>query len=66
MNILVTNIDTDDEIFEGNAEDFLEVMEYDEELELVLNELDFLDIGTETEFQNLIITKTEDTELLDD
>ena len=40
MRILVTNIDTLEEIFEGDAEDFLADNSYDEDIEFALCTLD--------------------------
>lgn len=65
MNIVVINSETEMEIFDGNAEDFLECMEYDSELEFELNELDFKPIGTEIEFNYMFIKKT-DSDLIED
>ena len=65
MNIVVVNAETEMEIFDGNAEEFLEAMEYDSELEFELNELDFKPIGTEIEFNYMSIKKT-DSDLIED
>lgn len=48
MRILVTNIDTLDEIFEGDAEDFLADNSYDEDIELALCMLDERHVGSKT------------------
>lgn len=44
MNIRVFDLD-DEMIFEGEAEDFLEVNDYDSEIEYALNELDRKRVG---------------------
>lgn len=48
MRILVTNIDTMEEIFEGEAEDFLLDNSYDEDIELALCMLDERHVGSKT------------------
>lgn len=42
-------LDGNDEIFRGNADEFLEVNDYDEEIELCLNELNTRVLGAEIE-----------------
>ena len=48
MRIVVTNIDTLEEIFEGDAEDFLADSSYDEDIELALCTLDERHVGSKT------------------
>ena len=48
MRIVVTNIDTLEEIFEGDAEDFLADNSYDEDIELALCMLDERHVGSKT------------------
>ena len=48
MRIVVTNIDTLEEVFEGDAEDFLADNSYDEDIELALCMLDERHVGSKT------------------
>lgn len=59
-----------EDIFEGDCEEFLEVNEYDEELEEFLNNLENYEIGTQkiyygNQAMEYIIEKLEDDSLWD-
>lgn len=59
MFIEVTNVDTNEVIFEGEAEVFLERMEYDELLEDFLVDLDEKDEGEKRTFYGDLILSGE-------
>ena len=49
MRILVTD-EFNDKIFKGDADEFLELNDYDEELEIELNNLNRMDVGDSVDF----------------
>lgn len=69
MFILVTDNEMNEEIFKGDADEFLEENDYDSELELCLNELDCMPINSTTTFcgfmnDSFTIEKIEDEETM--
>lgn len=70
MFILVTDNEINEEIFKGDADEFLEENDYDSELELCLNELDCMPINSTTIFcgylgDSFSIEKIEDEETME-
>ena len=53
MRISVIDEDND-MIFKGDADEFLELNDYDEELEIELNNLDKMSIGNSIKFTNIM------------
>lgn len=68
MNIIVTNVNEDVTIYQGDADDFLFSQLNDEELECQLNELEGMDVCDTVDYETLegevfTIEKDEDSEL---
>lgn len=67
MNILVIDKFDDEIIFNGSAEDFLESNGYNSDIEIILNDLNYMPIGTKLEIYGnqsdvFVVTRLEDTD----
>lgn len=57
MNIAVIESDTRDKIFQGDAEEFLSMQDYDTEIEEILNSLESPNRKYITRYDNLVIMR---------
>ena len=56
MKIKISDLKTKEDLYNGDAEEYLELQDYDTELEAVLNMLDYSNVKY-VKFENMLITK---------